>query len=117
MRLRLKLLVLGWLTGLLCAVQLGCGGGGSSSPPPPVSHGVDLVWTASTSQVVGYNIYRSGQLMGPYTRLNSQLNVATSFSDTNVSAGATYYYAVTAVDASSVESTYSEEASATIPTP
>jgi hypothetical protein len=105
-----------WIVALVCAAQLACGGGNSSPPPPPVSHRVDLVWTASTSQVVGYNIYRGGQSMGPYARLNSQVNAATSFTDSDVRAGTTYYYTVTAVDASSVESTYSGEVVATIPT-
>ena len=34
-----------------------------------------------------------------------------------VQSGQTYYYVVTAVDSSNVESTYSNQASATIPTP
>jgi fibronectin type 3 domain-containing protein len=117
MRRRPRIVALGGLVVLLCVAQLGCGSSSSSPPPPTVSHRVDLGWTASTSQVVGYNIYRGGQSMGPYTRLNSQVNVATSFTDTNVVAGSTYYYTVTAVDAASSESTYSDEVSATVPTP
>jgi len=117
MRRHPKLLLLGWMAGLLLAGQLGCGGGSSSQLPPPLSHRVDLVWVASTSQVVGYYIYRGGQSLGPYTRLNAQANLTTSFTDNNVVAGATYYYTVTAVDGSSMESTYSDEVSATVPTP
>jgi TolB protein len=47
---------------------------------------------------------------------NSAL-AGTSFTDTSVQAGVTYFYVVTAVDASGNESVNSNEASATIPTP
>jgi hypothetical protein len=36
-------------------------------------HAVSLSWTASTSTVAGYNVYRGGQSGGPYTLLNSAL--------------------------------------------
>ncbi len=81
------------------------------------SHSVALSWTASTSSVVGYNVYRGTQTGGPYTRINASVDTGTTFTDTNVTAGATYFYVVTSVDSSSQESTYSNEASAVIPTP
>jgi fibronectin type 3 domain-containing protein len=49
--------------------------------------------------------------------LNSSLAATTTYIDTTVQAGQTYYYVVTAVDSSNVESAYSNQASATIPTP
>jgi hypothetical protein len=36
-------------------------------------YNVVLTWTASTSTVVGYNIYRSKTTGGPYTKINAAL--------------------------------------------
>lgn len=96
-----------------------CGGGGTpTSPSPPRIHSVDLAWNASTSDVVGYYVYRSSQAGGPYTKLTNQLQSSmTTFTDTSVRAGNTYFYAVTAVDANSAESNFSNEAEATVPSP
>jgi hypothetical protein len=83
-----------------------------------VSHSASLAWTASVSpNIGGYNIYRSATSGGPYNKLNSSLLSTTSYNDTSVAAGQTYYYVATAVDASNNESTYSTQAQATIPTP
>ncbi|MBZ5547413.1 MAG: hypothetical protein LAO22_05535 [Acidobacteriia bacterium] len=49
--------------------------------------------------------------------INTSLDASTAFTDNSVTAGQTYYYVVTAVDASSNESGYSNETSAVIPTP
>jgi len=83
----------------------------------PVSHSVTLNWTASISPVAGYNVYRSTVSGGPYTKLNSTLVTTTQYTDSTVQAGQTYYYVTTSVDSSNVESTYSNQVSATIPTP
>ena len=80
-----------------------------------VEHSATLNWTASTSAVAGYNVYRSNVSGGPYTKLDSALVAATTSTDTNVLAGDTYYYVVTAVESSGAESVYSAEVSATIP--
>jgi HYDIN/CFA65/VesB family protein/Ig-like domain-containing protein len=80
-----------------------------------VSHSVTLNWTASTSTVVGYNVYRSQVSGGPYTKLNSSVVAATTYVDSSVSAGQTYFYVVTSVDSSNVESADSTEVSATVP--
>ena len=85
------------------------GGGGTTS------HSVDLSWNASTSQVVGYNVYRGSQSGGPYTMVNPILEASTSFVDSNVQTGQTYYYVVTSVDSGSHESNYSNEAQAAVP--
>ena len=76
---------------------------------------VALAWTASTSQVAGYNAYRSLTSGGPYTQLNTSLISATSYVDMLVQDGYTYYYVTTAVDSQGIESAYSNEASATVP--
>jgi fibronectin type 3 domain-containing protein len=82
------------------------------------SHGASLSWVASTSSnVVGYNVYRATTLGGPYTKLNASLVAVVSYSDSAVQAGQTYFYVVTAVDNNNNESTYSTAAQATIPTP
>jgi hypothetical protein len=81
------------------------------------AHSTDLTWTASQDPVVGYNVYRGGTQGGPYTKINAVVNAPTNYTDSTVSAGATYYYVVTAVDANGVESPRSNEAKVTIPTP
>ena len=78
-------------------------------------HSVDLSWAASTSSVVGYFIYRGSVSGGPYTKLNSTPNTTTSYTDTTVVSGQTYYYVVTAIDSSNVESSHSNEVSASVP--
>ena len=82
-----------------------------------ISHSVSLTWTASTSaNIVGYNVYRSATSGGPYTQLNSGLVTKTSYTDSGVVAGQTYYYVTTAVDTSNDQSAYSNQAQATVPT-
>jgi hypothetical protein len=81
----------------------------------PVAHSVTLAWTASTSTVSGYNVYKSSVSGGPYTKLNSTPIAATTYVDTAVQASQTYYYVVTSVDSSGVESANSAEVSATVP--
>ena len=83
----------------------------------PIQHSVTLTWSASTSSVSGYNVYRSTVSGGPYTKVNSSLIATTSYTDSTVQAGQTYYYVVTSVNSSNVESVYSTEVSATVPTP
>lgn len=79
------------------------------------AHTVGLTWTASTSVVVGYNVYRGSQSGGPYQKVNTSLQSASGFTDSGVSSGQTYFYVVTAVDGSGNESAFSNEASAVIP--
>ena len=116
------LLAMLFLTASRCYPQNSATGGGSfsgggslaSSP----SHSVTLTWTASASSgVTGYNIYRSQTNGGPYTQLNSTAISGTSYVDTSVSAGQTYYYVATAAGQGSVQSGYSNQASAMVPSP
>jgi Abnormal spindle-like microcephaly-assoc'd, ASPM-SPD-2-Hydin len=88
---------------------------GTGTAPP--QHSVSLGWSASTSTVAGYNVYRGSQSGGPYVAVNSGLDASTSYTDTSVQAGQIYYYVVTAVDGSGNESVYSNQAQAVIPTP
>src|SRR5437667_2751478 len=80
------------------------------------THSVALTWSP-VSSISGYNIYRGTQSGGPYSRINSVLDVGTSFTDTAVQAGYTYYYVTTAVNASGVQSNYSNQVKAVIPNP
>jgi hypothetical protein len=82
-----------------------------------VAHSVALSWTASTSLVAGYNLYRGTVSAGPYAKLNSSLIALITYTDSTVQSGQTYFYVVTAVEANNVESAYSNEASAIIPFP
>jgi hypothetical protein len=79
-------------------------------------HHVNLSWAASSSSVAGYDIYRGTHTGGPYSKVDS-LDSATSFSDSSVLAGQTYYYVVTGVNSKGTESAYSSEAKAVIPSP
>jgi fibronectin type 3 domain-containing protein len=78
-------------------------------------HSVDLSWDPSTSQVAGYNIYRGTHSGGPYSRLNSTPHANTSFTDSGVQSGSTYFYVARSVDFNSQESVPSNEVSAAIP--
>jgi hypothetical protein len=84
---------------------------GTGSAP----HSVTLSWIRSTSSVSGYDIYRGTQKGGPYTKITPSLVSGTTYNDTNVQSGLTYYYVATAVDSSGMQSVFSSEISATIP--
>jgi hypothetical protein len=79
------------------------------------THSVQLTWLASTSIVVGYNIYRSTTTGGPYVKINATLVAALTYTDSSVASSTIYYYVATSVDPSGSESGYSIESSASIP--
>jgi fibronectin type 3 domain-containing protein len=83
----------------------------------PVSHSATLTLTPNSSNVAGYNVYRSSISNGPYTKLNSPLVTSPTFIDSTVLANQTYYYVATSVDSAGDETVYSNQVSATIPTP
>ncbi|MDX1628405.1 MAG: S8 family serine peptidase [Fulvivirga sp.] len=96
----------------------GDGGGGTDDTTPPSqvtglsatavsTSQIDLTWDAATDDtgVSYYNIYRDGSVVATST--------TTSYSDTGLSAGTTYSYQVSAVDAAGNEGTLSDTASAT----
>lgn len=77
-----------------------------------------LSWTASTSQnVTGYKVYRSIVNGGSYSLISASPVSGTSFVDTTVQGGVTYYYVVTALNGSNNESAYSTQATAIVPSP
>jgi hypothetical protein len=89
----------------------------SATGVQPASHEVILTWGETSSGIAGYNVYRGAVSGGPYARQNPSLVSAFTYTDTAVIASDTYFYVVTAVDSSGQESSFSNQASATIPTP
>jgi hypothetical protein len=79
------------------------------------THFVQLAWQASTSNVVGYNIYRSTTNGGPYVKINATLVTPLTYTDSSVANSTTYSYVATSVDPAGVESVHSIPASASIP--
>jgi hypothetical protein len=89
---------------------------GNGQAPQP--HSVDLTWNASLSPgVVGYNIYRRTPTGSYGSAINGPPNADTSYTDTTVTAGKTYFYVAKAVDGNGVESGPSNEIQTAIPTP
>ena len=123
-RIRTALFIAGLCT--LIAWIVCCGGvggsksasnGGPTPTPIPPGHSVSVSWNASPSPgVASYNVYRSTTSGGPYTRVGWRVSSG-SFTDTGVQAGATYFYVVTAVTTSNVESVVSSEIKVTVPSP
>ena len=79
------------------------------------AHQVTLSCTPSTSVVVGYNVYRELTGTATFTKLTAAPVVACGYVDTAVSAGVSYTYAMTAVNASGEESVMSAPAIAVVP--
>jgi hypothetical protein len=58
---------------------------------------------SASSNVLNYNVYRSGSSVGPYNFIAS-VSTATNYGDYNVQSGQSYYYVTTAVDNTGQES-------------
>jgi hypothetical protein len=80
------------------------------------SYSAALSWTASaSSDVTGYNVYRSTVSGGRYAKINSSLVAGSTYADSTVVNGQTYYYVTTSVDSTGVESLNSNEVQAVMP--
>lgn len=90
---------------------LGLSGTGAAS----TTHSVSLSWTPSSSSYSGFNVYRGSVSGGPYTKIDASVDSTSSYTDSNVATGQTYYYVVTEVDNTGAESSYSSPVSAVIP--
>lgn len=92
---------------------------GSSAVPASLQrnkgHSVTLTWTASKSQVKGYNVYRGVKPGGPYLKINPSPVEGLTYVDRDIRSGKTYYYVTRSVDADGRESVNSSEIAATIP--
>jgi hypothetical protein len=86
---------------------------GSAKPNGTGDGQVRLSWNAS-SGATNYNVKRSTTNGGPYTRIASP--TTTSYTDTGLTKGTTYYYVVSAVN-SAGESANSSQVSATLAVP
>ncbi|MGH9357323.1 MAG: fibronectin type III domain-containing protein, partial [Terriglobia bacterium] len=81
-------------------------------------HSVTLSWQPSSSRgIVGYKVYRGTTSGGPYLKLNASVVAATTYTDTTLRAGQTYYYVTTAVNSRDEESAHSNQATAVVPSP
>jgi fibronectin type 3 domain-containing protein len=67
-----------------------------------------LSWT-DQPDAAGYNVYRTTASHLGYVRINGTPVEGTSFFDDGVTAGGSYYYVVTAVGATGLESNRSDE--------
>jgi fibronectin type 3 domain-containing protein len=98
-------------------ILIGCAGVSTSSRDIGTgasAHTVGLSWDASTSaEVSGYNVYRAvyNYSCGSFLKINSVLITSTSYTDSEVTIGASYCYATTAVSTSGAESGYSNAVS------
>jgi hypothetical protein len=81
----------------------------------PSSHTVALSWNASTSNVTGYNVYRSTTRGAGYLRITTSPVTSLSYVDDTALSATTYFYVTTAVDENGIESPSSNEAEAVIP--
>lgn len=103
-----------------CAISGGHNYGPSPTPTPtssPTAHSVSVVWDSSLStNLQGYKVYRSQTSGGPYTSISPLVAVSTQqFTDSSVLSGQTYFYVVTSVDMTGLESGPSPEVNVTIP--
>jgi hypothetical protein len=89
-----------------------------------VQHSVVLSWTASaTTNVLGYNVYRSATSGSGYNKVGSVTVPTLTYTDQSTLAGQTYYFVVTAYAQACPqttpcgESAYSNEVKVVVPTP
>jgi hypothetical protein len=89
--------------------------GQSPAPGQSAPYSVSLSWNASSSSVIGYNLYRGTQSGGPYAKVNPSVLSNTNYTDSSIQSGTTYYYVSTSINGENEESAYSNQASAAIP--
>jgi fibronectin type 3 domain-containing protein len=117
----LPILVFSLVVSLFSIGCIGATTGGAAKPATsapsgaPSTHSVTITWAASTSEVAGYNVYRSTSSGGPVSKLATTLAASTEYIDNQVNSGDTYYYAITSVAADGMESSDSTLAIATVP--
>jgi beta-lactamase superfamily II metal-dependent hydrolase len=94
---------------------------GDTTPPTapgslaasPAKRKISLSWTASTDDVgvTGYQIWRASSAAGPFTQIAT--TTGTTYTNTGLTSGTTFWYYVTAGDAAGNRSQPSNTASAT----
>jgi fibronectin type 3 domain-containing protein len=76
---------------------------------------VNLTWSDSYTTLSGFSVYCGTTTGGPYAKINSSLIPSTSYPDSGVQSGSTYYYVTTTADTTGAESSYSNESADAIP--
>jgi hypothetical protein len=79
------------------------------------AHTVALSWAPAVTGVTAFRTYVSMVSGGPYVEMGSVPSTTPAYTDSSVQSGQTYFYVVTAVDASNNESLYSSEVAAIVP--
>ncbi len=108
-------------SGTSTAVNVTVSNLGDTTPPTapsnltgsPAKRKIMLTWSASSDNVgvTGYQIWRATSVSGPFNQIVTTTN--TSYTNTGLISGTTYFYYVTATDAAGNISTPSNTASAT----
>jgi hypothetical protein len=79
------------------------------------AHTVALSWAPAVTGVTGFRTYVSMVSGGPYVEMGSVPSTTPAYTDSSAQSGQTYFYVVTAIDASNNESLYSSEVAAIVP--
>ena len=79
------------------------------------THTVALSWAPAVTGVTGFRTYVSMVSGGPYVEMGSVPSTTPAYTDSSVQSGQTYFYVVTAIDASNNDSLYSSEVAAIVP--
>jgi hypothetical protein len=95
----------------------------SAAPAPPEGLSatarlgrVELDWSdVAAADLDGYDVFRAAGAAGPFTRVNASRLSTSAFTDSSVTGGTAYVYAVTASDIANNRSAQSGQASATPP--
>jgi hypothetical protein len=74
---------------------------------------IDLKWDLNKEKDYEYNIYRSSDISGPFTRINNAPHITQIYSDFLGQNNQTYYYYVTNINTNLLESSPSDTVSAT----
>ncbi len=100
-------------------------GTGQAQPQPPpqpppqqpaTHHAVTLMWDPPATTVAYYKVYRGTVAGGPYSLLSSNVT-STTYTDSTVKSGTTYYYVSTTVNVAGLESVFSNVFKSVIPSP
>ena len=95
---------------------VGCGKHSAGQEVSHKPHSVTLSWVASTSKVVGYNVYRSYSGT-PFLKLTPRPVSTNQYIDATAEGGKTYTYYVTSVDSKGAESQPSAQQVVAVPSP
>jgi hypothetical protein len=108
-------------SGTSAAVSVTVNNAGDTTPPTapssltasPAKRKINLTWTASTDDVgvTGYQVWRSSSATGTFSQIAT--TTTTSYTNSGLSSGTTWYYYIKATDAAGNVSAASNTASAT----